>query len=81
MSDDIYLIDWVDSMSSSGWKTSEQIDEYIPKALCQSAGFFVKETKDFIVLALSRDLTEDNSPFADLISIPKVAILKRKKIR
>jgi hypothetical protein len=73
----IYLIDWVDSLTNTGWKHSDELTGQL--ALCQTVGFYVNDTKEFITLALNRDLTGANSPYGELMSIPKVSI-KRKRI-
>jgi hypothetical protein len=72
----IYLITWIDSVSNTGWKHSFELET--GNATMQTIGFYVMENKDYITLALSRDTTGNNSPFGDLISIPKVAIKKKK---
>ena len=48
---DVLVIDWIDSVFAVGWYSQEQADEYIPKAICQSIGYCVKETDEFITLA------------------------------
>ena len=81
MKQKIYIIDWVDSMSDTGWKHSSQLEQVeYPIARCQTIGFFVNETKEYITLALNRDLIGGNCPYGDLISIPKVAIKRKKKL-
>lgn len=73
-----FLVDWMDSASEPGWMLPEQLDS--SAVICQSIGFFVQETKDVLTLALNRGLKNSARPFGDLIHIPKVSILKRRKI-
>ncbi|MGA9769176.1 MAG: hypothetical protein WBV94_09055 [Blastocatellia bacterium] len=75
----ILLVDWVDSCSNPGWKSSDELESAI--VLCQTVGFFVSETKSVLTLALSRGTEEGFKPFADLIYIPKVAITRRRIIQ
>jgi hypothetical protein len=73
------LVDWMDSASNPGWKSSDELQATI--CLCQTVGFLVLETDAALVLALSRGTQEGYRPYSDLISIPKVAITRRRIIR
>ena len=66
----IYWCEWLDSQSYHGW----QDDSDYSLAICQSVGFIVKETKEFIALATSTNEEESNAT----ITIPKKCILKSK---
>lgn len=72
----IYLIDWIDSATTSGWHSGEE------SACCrnQSVGFYVKECKKSITIALSK-AEEGFVPYGDQITIPKVCIIKKKQIK
>ena len=70
----IVLIEWVDSYSIEGWQFLG--DCKLAEIKCQTVGFFVHETKNIYVVAQSRTTKGGFKPFADLISIPKVAITK-----
>ena len=78
MGQKIYLVSWLDSKGSPGWKHSDELETNL--AMCQTVGFYVTESKESITLALNRDLTGENAPFGDLITIPKVTIKKKKKL-
>ena len=75
----ILLIDWVDSVNSSGWKPTDECKADL--LICQTAGFLVEETKDAICLALNRTTRTGYYPFGELVSIPKVAIKARRILR
>jgi len=77
MKQKIYLIDWIDSVSNPGWKNGDGLNP--PLAQCQTVGFYVSESEEALTVALNRGETNCYSPYGDLISIPKVAI-KRKRI-
>lgn len=75
----VYL-EWVDSVSVGGsaWTCKEEVAETDPyKLIIQTVGFIVKETKLFITVASSIGEFQ----LGGNISIPKVAILKRKVIK
>ena len=72
-------VKWIDSCSSSTWKTSEDIQEPV---LCYTSGYVVKDTKLYVTIAASICLfTDDNHHISDQISIPKGCIVSRKKIK
>ena len=75
----IMLIDWVDSCSDPGWQNSADCKAHL--LTCQSVGFVVEETEDIICIALNRSTKKGYTPFGELMSIPKVAITRRKKIK
>ena len=78
MKQKIYIIDWIDSISNPGWKHSDELEGSL--ALCQTVEFYVSEDKESITLALNRDLTGHNVPFGELMTIPKIAIKRKRKI-
>jgi hypothetical protein len=75
----IYLINWIDSCSQSGWATSEDCKADL--SYCQSVGFLVEENKEAYCLALNRTTKEGHRPFGELITIPKVAVKSVKAIK
>ncbi len=75
----IYIIDWIDSASENGWVASNDLG-IANIAKCQSVGYLVKETKEHITLAQNRSKDESHYPFGELISIPCVAITKKRQI-
>ncbi len=75
----ILLVDWYDSVSKGSWQDRD--DCKAESLVCQSVGFLVDETKDYLCLALNRVTEAGYTPFGQLISIPKVAIKRRVKIK
>ena len=68
-------VDWVDSMSSHGWR-----DYPYGTMNCSTVGFYYREFDDRVVVALNRSFdSEDN--FGTYIDIPKVAIKKMRKLK
>lgn len=68
-------IKWIDSISQSGWLDS-------PSKLdmrCETIGWFVKEDKDSIIVALNR--SHENDGVGHIIQIPKAAIKSKKWIK
>jgi len=74
----VLWIRWVDSSSHSGWKETSELEAHL--MICESIGFLVSENKDAIAIALNRSCKAGFLPFGDIISIPKVAVLSRKRI-
>lgn len=75
----IELVVWIDSSSMSGWTGSEEAKANIWR--CQSVGFLIDETDTAIALAESRSEPKaEHKPYADIISIPKVAIISRSRL-
>lgn len=75
----ILIVEWVDSAGLNGWCGSHELEP--PLAVCETAGYFVSETRDALTMALNRGVNEGLKPFGELISIPKCAITKRKVVR
>jgi len=73
---DVLEVHWVDSWADSSWTSSSEIDTDILPTI--SIGILSYESSDSIVLAISYD--RDTDSWNPLISIPKSAIKKRKKI-
>ena len=76
MSQKMYLIDWIDTATTSGWQDKSL-------ASCcqnQSVGFYVKEDKISMTIALSK-AEEGFIPYGDYITIPKVCIKKKKQVK
>lgn len=66
------IIDWVDSASS---------DSLNGIAKCQTIGFLIKETDEYVAIAQNRDTGKNFCPFGEIICIPKVAITKKRIIK
>lgn len=69
----VLLVEWLDASAENFWASEDDLN--IHPHLTLSAGFFIKESKDFLVLASTYDpYTESNN--ARMI-IPKSMIKKR----
>lgn len=70
----IVIVEWVDSMGSSGWHdyTETNMD-------CVSAGHLIAVKKDRVVIAMNKSM--HNSTYGDYMEIPKAAIKKISRIR
>ena len=74
----ILWIKWIDSWGNPGWKYKTEC--HVDLVYCETVGFLVDETEDGIALALNKaSKGEMTSPYGDLITIPKVAIIDRKE--
>jgi hypothetical protein len=71
-------IEWVDSEEVSGWTTVDEAD-HDNKIPVKSCGFLVKETEKVVIIASSVD--EVNGNYLGLLSIPKLAITKRRYLK
>ena len=73
----IIEIFWLDSMSTSGWKFEDDIDNLTKDIylLHKSVGYFVKQDKHQIVIVQSKSNDQEpKSNIAELLSIPIVAV-------
>ncbi len=75
MKKDKIWIKWIDSALKSGWTFDVDNTSYI----CETLGFFVKEDKKNITVALSRSNNDDS--LCMLMTIPKCAIKKRRWVK
>jgi hypothetical protein len=79
---DVVLIEWVDSCSSSGWRRMSDIPAgWFCASRCETVGFLIDENDDSVTLALSRGVCETTSDFTETMTIPKVAITRRRQLR
>lgn len=78
----LYLVEWHDAHSESGWKTDKEVDEFIKTDRCFviNVGWILNETKDEIIMACRRlKWKEDGSPeWGMMQKIPKAWIKKRE---
>lgn len=72
----LFYIQWVDSSSSAGtWTMKEHLDGKL--GICETVGWLVKESKKTITVVSSIAPHE----YGGDMTIPKVAIVKRKRIK
>lgn len=70
-------IEWIDSAAADkGWTKWSKRKVLLP-APCQSVGFVIDETKKYITLAQNIGKSE----VCGIITIPKVCVKKRRKIK
>lgn len=79
--DKIYLIEWHDAHSASGWHNDHEVKDFISRdrCICLSVGWILSETKDEIVMA-SRRLKwheKGETEWGMLQKIPKAWIKKK----
>lgn len=73
------IIDWIDSSTIRGWQHADDkpVGYYEPTKI-QSVGYLVEDTKDFVTLTTS---LSENGGIIDPLSIPKVAIIKKRVLK
>jgi len=71
----LYWVKWVDATMSSGWMPAKDY-EVVPNYI-ESVGWVIKETKDYICLALSWSTLNQ---IADVMEIPKRWIKGKKRL-
>jgi hypothetical protein len=81
----LFIIKWVDSSypSNSQWEPISEIKEP-EQMICISVGFILKETKSDVIMMphiTSVNKEKDEMCVCGLMTIPKVAILKRTKLK
>ena len=77
----IYKVTWIDTYSYHGWQSQETINERTVDLYINSVGFLIKETKLYIILALSYDSDPEFHPYAHCIWIPKGTVSKVIKLK
>ncbi len=70
------IIEWIDARASCGWSVYQTSDDYGVDVVT-SAGWLIRDTKEYITLAGSISEKESNNA----MSIPKGWIKKRKTIK
>ena len=70
----VVYLEWLDSCTNYGWRNPEE--GHLSKI--RSIGFLVKEDKHSLTITTSASL---NGQAVDQITIPKVVVSKRKKIK
>ena len=78
---EILEIEWFDATTRSGWHRSEHWEKVAKADLCKSTGYFFRETKREISIALSKDPEPGMSEFSDMHSIPKGTIKRVRRLR
>lgn len=63
---------WVDSACRVAWRDLEELEEDKPTT-CETMGWLVKEEKEYVIVAASRD--DVNDRWADSTSIPRGCVL------
>lgn len=74
---DIVYVEWLDTVTTTGWCSPAAIAKVGEPSHCRSVGFMVKETDVTITLALNSSITPEAWPFGELVTIPKSAITLR----
>lgn len=72
----LICVSWIDSSTEHGWSSVSSVS--FDSGLCFSTGFFLKENKEFLVLAHSVD--EESGTCNGVLQIPQVAILFRGEV-
>jgi hypothetical protein len=70
----VVYLEWYDSCSSTGWE--EKGDDSYSKI--RTVGILVSENKKCLTVSTSKSI---HKHFMDKLTIPKVCITKRKKVR
>ncbi len=76
---DIIEIYWIDTFGYNGWYTEEEIDEKTKTSLEKFVGYFIKETKDFIIICMGLEDNDEFTPYNSPKWIPK-GFIKQIKI-
>ncbi len=73
-------IEWIDSSTGAGWISTEDIN--VEPVQCVTVGFIIRETKTAVMVAASLGIWSGVVDQAcDPITIPKVAITKRRNLK
>lgn len=73
---EIYWVSWVDANAEAGWGDPKHLD----LSHCESVGFLVKETEEYLSLAAAIGLNETSLESNAVITIPLAWITEAKKV-
>lgn len=76
----IYLFEWNDTYSYTKWVDEEDIDELTQKVVQSSTGIFVKETKDWYIIAMHKNPHDNFRPWGTPCWIPKQCVKKVRRL-
>ncbi len=75
-----YQIIWQDTYNYLGWHDINDIDIKTVSCLQETVGFFIKETKDFYIFAMHKNVNSGFMPYGLPVWIPKGSVKKIKNI-
>lgn len=77
-----YYVKWLDSQSEDGWILFCD-KEKISDMIIYTVGYLIDETKNYIRLSLSigKNRNGDNRQFNGTIAIPKISIIKMRRLK
>lgn len=70
------LVDWVDTASYDRWIKPQDVNHTME--VCHTLGWVISETED--VLTVAADWGQESQSVSGLMFIPKVAILRRRRL-
>lgn len=70
----LVLIDWVDSIHSSGWEFLSDFDAVEEQMEHQTVGWVVHSSKTCLAVVQSKGLNRHDPTYDSVMQIPKVAI-------
>ncbi len=69
-------IDWVDSATIDGWVSVAYAEDFNPSA-CETVGWVVKKTREYITVTSSRS---DTVNYSQLMTIPRKCVISIKEL-
>lgn len=80
--EDILEIKWVDTFGYNGWYDEKEIDKKTRSDDFEKfIGYFIKETKDFIIICMGWDGNVDFNSYSKPTWIPKGFIKSIRKLK
>ena len=74
---DMIKIIWLDAFNIGGWNSIKDVEHQLENYIkCEIIGYYIKEDKNFMVLAMGLQDDLDSLPFLHLEFIPKKSILE-----
>ncbi len=74
---ELVKIRWYDASDCEGWNFADQIEETCSLAECQTVGYIVKETTDYITITSTIAFNGAELVLLNPLSIPKACIKSR----
>ena len=72
-------VEWVDSAGTSGWSNKEELHTHALK--CRSVGWLIEENDECLIICLNHAIPPVNREYGEVVTIPKVAVTKKKFLK
>ncbi len=75
----VYEVVWYDAHFNDGNYHSKSIENYTPPWIIRSVGYYAGENK--VDFKIAQELHESGKRYGHIMSIPKVTIIKKRRLK